>query len=86
MVASTQRSQHLTFQLLHANMRVWYYDQELTKVMGPEEMKWHSKELYTYNVRDGDYFVVDEKAQLKVLTASPRAHSISFGSGSPQSR
>jgi len=77
---------HSFFNIAPANMRVWYYDQEMTKIMGPEEMKWHGKELYTYNVRDGDYFVVDEKAQLKVLTGSPRAHSISFGSASPTSR
>jgi len=47
---------------------------------GPEEMKFANKELYTYNVIDGDYFVIDEKAQLKVLTGSPRANSMVFGS------
>lgn len=30
--------------------------------MGPEEMKLPQKQLYTYNVRDGDGFIVDEKA------------------------
>jgi len=74
------------YNIAPGNMRVWFYDQEITKIKGPEEMKWHTKELYTYNVRDGDYFVVDEKVQLKVLTGSPRAHSISFGSGSPNNR
>lgn len=77
---------HTFFSISPANMRLWYYDQEMTKIMGPEEMKWHGKELYTYNVREGDYFVVDEKAQLKVLTGSPRAQSMSFGSTSPTSR
>merc|ERR1712130_766429 len=33
-----------------------------------------------YTVIDGDYFVIDEKAQLKVLTGSPRANSMVFGS------
>ena len=71
------------FHLSPGNMRLWYYDQEITKIAGPEEMKFANKELYTYNVIDGDYFVVDEKAQLKVLTGSPRSNSMVFGSLSP---
>jgi len=71
------------FNIAPANMRLWYYDQEMTKIAGPEEMKFANKELYTYNVIDGDYFVVDEKAQLRVLTGSPRANSMVFGSLSP---
>lgn len=72
--------------LAPANMRVWYYDQEMSKLRGPEEMMWGSKEVYTYNVQNGDYFVVDEKSQqqLKILTGSPRAHSMVFGSPSPR--
>jgi len=73
------------FNIPPCNMRLWYYDQEMTKIAGPEEMKFANKELYTYNVIDGDYFVVDEKAQLKVLTGSPRANSMVFGSLSPTS-
>ena len=30
------------------------------------------QELYTYNVRDGDYFVLDEKVRLKQLNKSSR--------------
>ena len=71
---------HGYYGLAPANMRLWYYDQEMTKIAGPEEMKFANKELYTYNVIDGDYFVIDEKAQLKVLTGSPRANSMVFGS------
>jgi len=71
------------FNIAPANMRLWYYDQEMTKIAGPEEMKFANKELYTYNVIEGDYFVVDEKAQLRVLTGSPRANSMQFGSLSP---
>ena len=37
------------FGLAPANMRLWYYDQELSKLVGPEEMKWGTKEVYTYN-------------------------------------
>jgi len=71
------------FHISPGNMRLWYYDQEITKIAGPEEMKFANKELYTYNVIDGDYFVVDEKAQLKVLTGSPRSNSMVCGSLSP---
>eukprot|EP00090_Calanus_glacialis_P009319 TRINITY_DN17711_c0_g1_i1.p1 TRINITY_DN17711_c0_g1~~TRINITY_DN17711_c0_g1_i1.p1 ORF type:complete len:541 (-),score=123.58 TRINITY_DN17711_c0_g1_i1:277-1899(-) len=71
------------FNIAPINMRLWYYDQEMTKIAGPEEMKFANKELYTYNVINGDYFVVDEKAQLRVLTGSPRANSMVFGSVSP---
>ena len=61
---------HGIFNIAPTKMRLWYYDQERHKVAGPEEMKFATKELYTYNVVDGDYFVVDEKPQLKVLTGS----------------
>lgn len=74
------------FGIAPANMRLWYYDQEMSKLLGPEEMKWGGKEVYTYNVTDGDYFVVDEKSQqqLKILTGSPRGQGMVFGSPSPR--
>ena len=55
------------------HMRLWYYDQAMTKIAGPEEMKFANKELFTYNVIDGDYFVVEEKCQLKCLAGSQKA-------------
>ena len=79
-VKQFKQTLHGYFGLAPANMRLWYYDQEMTKIAGPEEMKFANKELYTYNVIEGDYFVIDEKAQLKVLTGSPRANSMVFGS------
>jgi len=79
-VKQFKQTLHGYFGLAPANMRLWYYDQEMTKIAGPEEMKFTNKELYTYNVIEGDYFVIDEKAQLKVLTGSPRANSMVFGS------
>lgn len=77
---------HSYFGIAPANMRLWYYDQEMSKLMGPEEMKWGSKEVYTYNVTNGDYFVVDEKSQqqLRILTGSPRGQGMVFGSPSPR--
>ena len=50
--------------------------QILSKVAGPEEMKWPSKELYTYNVRDGDSFILDEKVSLGKL----KTRNLSFTS------
>lgn len=61
------------FHVAPGNMRLYYYDQEMSKVAGPEEMKWNSKELYTYNVREGDYFVLDEKVRLRQLNSSKTA-------------
>ena len=42
-------------------MRVFYIDHEMAEVMGPEELKFSQKKLYTYNVQDGDEFIVDQK-------------------------
>jgi len=73
------------FNIAPANMRLYYYDQEMSKIMGPEEMKWAQKGLYTYNVREGDYFVVDEKVPLKgTMRASRSNNSLIFGSPSPK--
>lgn len=52
----------------------------MSKIQGPEEMKWPQKELYTYNVRDGDSFILDEKVSL----GKQRNRNLSFASqGSP---
>ena len=73
------------FNIAPANMRLYYYDQVLSQVAGPEEMKCSQKCLYTYNVREGDYFVVDEKAPLKgTLRTSRSNNSLIFGSPSPK--
>jgi hypothetical protein len=31
------------FHVSPSNMRLYYYDQEMSKIAGPEEMKWNSK-------------------------------------------
>lgn len=71
------------FSIAPSNMRLYYYDQEMSKITGPEEMKWGSKGLYTYNVRQGDYFVVDQKNNLTRLK-STRSNPLMFGSPSPK--
>ena len=42
-------------------MRVFYVDHVMIEMMGAEEMKSNQKKLYTYNVQDGDKFLVDSK-------------------------
>lgn len=49
--------------------------QVLLRAAGPEEMKWAQKGLYTYNVRDGDSFILDEKVPLPKLKTNAKANS-----------
>ena len=57
------------------------------ELAGPEEMKWPSKLLYTYNVRNGDKFIVDEKVPLaRLRTNSSRSNSGTSPSPSPGSK
>ena len=65
------------FHLAPCSMRVWYYDQEMYKVAGPEEMKWPMKGLYTYDIQDGDYFIVEKKQGQKCMGSPCKAKSCS---------
>lgn len=42
-------------------MRLFYVDQDLRDHQGPEEMKFPSKQLYSYNIRSGDEIIVESK-------------------------
>lgn len=44
-----------------AKMRLYYVDQDLRDTHGPEEMKYMHKQLYSYNIRDGDEIIIDQK-------------------------
>jgi len=72
-VAQFKACLHEWFSIPVQNMRLWYCDQVLLRASGPEEMKWPQKGLYTYNVREGDSFILDEKAPPlpKLKTAAP---------------
>lgn len=48
---------------------------------GPEEMKWPQKALYTYNVQNGDKFILDEKVSLGRLHRSRTTSSTSLSPG-----
>ena len=41
------------FSVAASNMRLYYYDQEMSKVTGPEEMKWGSKVIIYKSYFDG---------------------------------
>ena len=65
----------------------YFFLQDLVELAGPEEMKWPSKLLYTYNVRNGDKFIVDEKVPLaRLRTTQPRSSSGTSPSPSPASK
>lgn len=41
-----------------AKMKLFYVDQDYA---APEEMKYMHKQLYSYNIRDGDEIIIDQK-------------------------
>lgn len=44
-----------------AKMRLFYVDQDLRDIQGPEEMKYPHKQLYSYNISTGDEIIIDQK-------------------------
>lgn len=50
-----------------AKMRLYYVDNEIrdTQVSSPEEMKYPSKQLYSYNIRSGDEIIIDCKRKIE---------------------
>lgn len=43
------------------DMRLFYIDQDLKELQGPEEMKFPNKQLYSYNIRSGDEILIVQK-------------------------
>ena len=84
-VAQFKSLLHEWFQVPPQNMRLYYCDQVMVKLSGPEEMKWPNKCLYTYNVQDGDHFILDQKVPLtKLRTNSGSGTSLSTSANSPK--
>lgn len=44
-------------------MRLFYFDRELCSALGPEEMKYGSRALHSYGIRDGDEILVVAKVK-----------------------
>lgn len=50
------------FSKIPANrMRLFYVDQDMKAITGPEEMKYPNKQLYSYNISSGDEIIVSAK-------------------------
>lgn len=51
------------FGLRPTKMRLFYIDQDMKGVdtYGPEEMRFNNRKLYSYQIKDGDEFLVDTK-------------------------
>lgn len=47
-----------------AKMRLFYVDQDLRDIQGPEEMKYPHKQLYSYNIQSGDEIIIDSKQKM----------------------
>ena len=60
--------------------------QDYGELAGPEEMKWPQKSLHTYNVQNGDSFILDEKVPLHRIRTTSRSSVGSGISGSPSPR
>ncbi|CAK9828700.1 Tubulin-specific chaperone cofactor E-like protein [Anthophora retusa] len=57
-------------------MRLFYVDQVMKAQYGPEEMLYPNKQLYRYNIRNGDEIIIDSKLNRFVSTSSTTASSI----------
>lgn len=44
-----------------SKMRLFYVDQDYRDFQGIEEMKYPQKQLYRYNIRNGDEIIIDLK-------------------------
>lgn len=49
------------FGLRPTKMRLFYIDQDMKGTYGPEEMRFNNRKLYSYQIKDGDEFLVDTK-------------------------
>lgn len=49
-----------------SKMRLFYVDQDLRDIQGPEEMKYPHKQLYSYNIRSGDEIIIDCKKKASI--------------------
>lgn len=59
-----------------SKMRLFYIDQDMKSIQGPEEMKYPNKQLYSYNIRNGDEILIDAKRTVRTtsLSSSPKQH------------
>lgn len=54
-----------------SKMRLFYVDQDLRDIQGPESMRFPSKQLFSYNIRSGDEIII----VCKLESRRSRTHS-----------
>lgn len=52
-------------QLPHTGTRLFYVDQEMCSVLGPQELRCGSRALHSYGIRDGDEILVVPKTKAR---------------------
>ncbi|KAJ8266266.1 hypothetical protein GJAV_G00128470 [Gymnothorax javanicus] len=62
-VAELKKQLRTVVQLSTNNMRVYYIDKEVASHYGPEEMKYSTRALHSYSIRDGDEILVVPKSK-----------------------
>ncbi|XP_030237348.1 tubulin folding cofactor E-like a isoform X4 [Gadus morhua] len=62
-VAELKKQLKEVVQLPTNHMRVYYIDKDLCCVFGPEEMKYSTRALHSYSIRDGDEILVVPKTK-----------------------
>ncbi|XP_067826902.1 tubulin-specific chaperone cofactor E-like protein isoform X3 [Heptranchias perlo] len=62
-VADLKKQLRTVVQLSTNNMRLYYIDQDMVKAFGPEEMKFSTRALHSFSIRDGDEIHVEPKTK-----------------------
>ncbi|XP_066566857.1 tubulin-specific chaperone cofactor E-like protein isoform X1 [Amia ocellicauda] len=62
-VAELKKQLRRVVQLSTGNMRLYYIDKDVACAFGPEEMKYSSRALHSYSIRDGDEILVVPKSK-----------------------
>lgn len=62
-VAELKKQLKTVVRLSASNMRLYYIDKDLRSAFGPEEMKYSTRALHSYSIRDGDEILVVPKTK-----------------------
>jgi hypothetical protein len=63
-----------------AKMRLFYVDADLKEVIGREEMRFPQKQLYSYNMQDGDEIYCEQKLSIKIHNSASRSPNSAMSS------
>ncbi|XP_051788213.1 alpha-tectorin [Erpetoichthys calabaricus] len=68
-VAELKKQLRTVVQMSTNSMRLYYIDKDVANAFGPEEMKYSTRALHSYSIRDGDEILVVPKTKLdQVIT------------------